>query len=84
MNQSDKTLDMVQEYYGKVLKGAKDLKSNACCTTDSLPGSHRRIIAQIDDEVLDRFYGCGSPIPPALEGCGVMTPVDVADPVPFP
>ena len=66
------TLEAVREYYGKVLKGARDLKSNACCSTEALPESHRKILAEIDGEILDRFYGCGSPIPPALEGCTVL------------
>ena len=26
----------------------------------------------IADEIMDRFYGCGSPIPPALESCTVV------------
>ena len=72
MSRSGKMLDMVQEYYGKVLEGRKDLQSNACCSTESITATHRRILAEIDDEILDRFYGCGSPIPPALAGCTVL------------
>ncbi len=67
-----RTLDTVREYYGKVLEGTKDLKTKACCSLESLPAAHRRILAEIDDEILDKFYGCGSPIPPALEGCTVL------------
>ena len=29
---------------------------------------HRAILSQIDPEVLDKYYGCGSPIPDALDG----------------
>jgi SAM-dependent methyltransferase len=29
-------------------------------------------MSQLDDEILSKFYGCGSPIPPALEGCTVL------------
>jgi arsenite methyltransferase len=72
MSLTDKRVDAVRDYYGKVLKGTKDLKSNACCCTETLPRAQRDILAQIDDEILDRFYGCGSPIPPALEGCTVL------------
>ncbi len=66
------TLDAVREYYGKVLQNRKDLKTNACCTLDAQPRYIRQVLAEIDDEILDRFYGCGSPIPLALEGCTVL------------
>jgi SAM-dependent methyltransferase len=62
----------VQEYYGTVLGNKLDLKTNACCCNESLPAPHREILAEIDNEILDKFYGCGSPIPPALEGCTVL------------
>lgn len=62
----------VKEYYGKVLQGSKDLKTTACCTTDSAPAHHKEILGLIEDEILDRFYGCGSPIPDGLEGKTVL------------
>jgi len=62
----------VQEYYGRVLKTKADLKTSACCSTESAPPYIREILGQIDPEILDKFYGCGSPIPPALEGCTVL------------
>lgn len=71
------TLEKVKNYYGTILKNTKELKSNACCCAASLPEAYRKIVDEIDSEVRDRFYGCGSPIPPALEdrtvldlGCG--------------
>lgn len=48
-------LESVREYYGKTLKGTKDLKTNACCTSESLPEKHRRILAEIDKEILRKF-----------------------------
>ena len=66
------TLANVKDYYGKVLSGTKDLKTSACCSIESFPPAHRAILAQIDSEILDRFYGCGSPIPPAIEECTVL------------
>ncbi|HMB90043.1 MAG TPA: methyltransferase domain-containing protein, partial [Rhodothermales bacterium] len=66
------TLDAVREYYGTVLQGTADLKTSACCTPDAMPRHLRDILAEIDDEILDRFYGCGSPIPLALDGCTVL------------
>ncbi len=67
-----KELAQVKEYYGKILSSTRDLRSSACCSTDSLPDAQRRALALIEPEILDRFYGCGSPIPPALEGCVVL------------
>lgn len=67
-----KTSESVKEYYGRVLQSTKDLKTTACCTTESFPDYHKNILAQIDDEVISRFYGCGSPIPEALEGKTVL------------
>lgn len=61
-------IDQVKEYYGKVLNGSRDLKSSACCTDGEPPAWQKTILKQIDDEIKDRFYGCGSPIPPELEG----------------
>ncbi len=69
---ADETLARVKEYYGKVLGKSADLKTGACCATDSLPAYQVEILREIDDEILNRFYGCGSPIPPALTGRTVL------------
>jgi SAM-dependent methyltransferase len=62
----------VQDYYGKVLSGTRDLKTSACCSASSPVPSLLATLEKIHPEVLDRFYGCGSPIPEALEGCTVL------------
>lgn len=62
----------VQDYYGRVLETNRDLKTGACCSTDDLPAAQREILSQIHPEVLEKFYGCGSPIPSALEGRTVL------------
>lgn len=68
----DKT-EHVKEYYGKILHGKRDLKTGACCCSDELLSpAIREIEKQINNEVLTKFYGCGSPIPPALESCVVL------------
>jgi len=72
MKDKQTALATVKEYYGKILKGTKDLKTSACCSTETFPPEHRAILSEIDDEILDRFYGCGSPIPAAIEGCTVL------------
>jgi arsenite methyltransferase len=77
MNNSALTIDTVQEYYGKTLKTNGDLKTSACCSIESIPEHHKAILKLIDNEILERFYGCGSPLPPCLKdqkvldlGCG--------------
>ena len=62
----------VREYYGRVLQGKQYLKTSACCPTDSVPEEHRAIVKNIHPEILDKFYGCGSPIPPLLTGRTVL------------
>jgi len=62
-----------KEYYGAVLQGTDDLKTTACCNLDeNLSPSVKAALAEINDEVLTKFYGCGSPLPPLLEGCAVL------------
>ncbi|MDO4487270.1 MAG: methyltransferase domain-containing protein [Bacillota bacterium] len=65
--------DDVKEYYGRVLNGTKDLKTKACCcSTDSLPEEVKDALNLIDDEIISHYYGCGSPIPPLLDGLTVL------------
>jgi len=65
------TRAQVQEYYGSRLQTSQDLLTNACCT-DDIPLAHRRILAQLAPEVLDKYYGCGVCIPDAIEGLTVL------------
>ena len=60
--------ESVREYYGKELSTNQDLKTSACCIAGTTPKEHVEILKKIDKEILDKFYGCGSPIPPVLEG----------------
>lgn len=66
------TLDDVRRYYGAVLQSSKDLKTGACCPVEGMPVALRALLDDIHPEVNDRFYGCGSPLPPALDGCTVL------------
>lgn len=66
------TLEDVRRYYGEVLQSSGDLKTGACCATESLPRHLRDLVAEVHPEVRERFYGCGAPLPPALEGCTVL------------
>jgi len=62
----------VQRYYGDIVKTTADLKTTACCTPDSLPEHVRAALPYIADEIKERYYGCGSPIPLVLEGLKVL------------
>ncbi|WP_031435552.1 methyltransferase domain-containing protein [Methylomarinum vadi] len=64
--------ESVQNYYGEVLQSNADLKTSACCTLDTMPRHLRPLLSDLHPEVTARFYGCGSPLPPALEGCTVL------------
>jgi SAM-dependent methyltransferase len=66
------TIDNVRNYYGQTLSGSHDLQTNACCLAEDVPASHKAILSEIEEEILMRFYGCGSPIPEAVEGCTVL------------
>jgi len=66
------SLESVKEYYGKILQSNKDLKTSACCATDGMPLYLREILKEVHQEVKDKFYGCGSPIPLELEGKNVL------------
>ena len=65
-------IENVKEYYGKQLQSKNDLKSGACCCADKPPAAIKDILPLIADEIKDRFYGCGSPLPPLLEGMTVL------------
>lgn len=64
--------DDIRHYYGEVLQSSGDLKTGACCPLEAMPDSIRTLLADVHTEVKDRFYGCGSPLPPALEGKTVL------------
>ena len=66
------TFKDVQDYYGNVLESNEDLKTSACCTAESPPEYMRSLISNVHESVQSKFYGCGSPIPAAIEGCTVL------------
>jgi SAM-dependent methyltransferase len=65
-------LDTVKDYYGKVLQSSADLKTSVCCLAATPPEHIRDVLKDVHPEVCERFYGCGSPIPPALAGATVL------------
>ncbi|MGY2134835.1 methyltransferase domain-containing protein [Hymenobacter sp. HD11105] len=61
----------VQDYYGAQLRTNQDLKTNACCTND-IPVAHKKILATLESEVLEKYYGCGVCVPEFVQGCTVL------------
>ena len=65
--------DEVREYYGRTLAGSDDLHTDAPhCEAVPPPKYVLDVMPLIADEIIARFYGCGSPIPSALEGATVL------------
>ena len=64
--------DAVQQYYGDTLSSSIDLQTNACTTDAGLPEYVKPILAQIHNEVLTRYYGCGLILPESLDGLTVL------------
>ena len=66
-------IENVKEYYGKTLQSNADLKSSACCCSPSAMSKEvTEALTLIADEIVDRYYGCGSPLPPLIEGMTVL------------
>ncbi len=62
----------VKEYYGKILNSSQDLKTNACCTDDNMPRYIKNALADVHEEVMARYYGCGLVVPEHLEGMRIL------------
>ncbi|MDR1605081.1 MAG: methyltransferase domain-containing protein [Gracilibacteraceae bacterium] len=71
MNIPENTHSLVREYYGQTLQSSADLKTSACCGV-ALPDYVSRYLPLILPEVNERFFGCGSPLPPGLRGCRIL------------
>ena len=65
-------LEDVKAYYGKVLTGSDDLKTDACCTSGETPAHIKSALANVHDEVMSRYYGCGLVAPESLEGARIL------------
>ncbi len=64
-------IDVVKDYYGKTLRSSDDLKTTACAAGD-MPARVKALLANIHDEVLTKYYGCGLVVPELLEGRRVL------------
>jgi hypothetical protein len=56
-------LEVVKDYYGKLLKSSKDLKTSACCDGAELPPHLQPLLANVHPEVVAKYYGCGIVVP---------------------
>ena len=61
-----------QDYYGKVLGGSQDLRTDACSTFERPSDAVMAALANVHEEVKARYYGCGLVVPQALEGAHVL------------
>ena len=69
---AEQTRDIVKTYYGETLSRSDDLRTNACKIADSPDAAMRRRLANLHEETLARFFGCGLIAPPALTGARVL------------
>lgn len=64
---NDSKYSGIKDYYSKVVQKTSDLKTNACCSL-SRPADHiSQAMSLINDEIKNKYYGCGSPIPLCLD-----------------
>jgi len=68
----ENTYESVQTYYGKVLSSSKDLKTSACTTASAPTNAFKKAIQHVPNEILERFYGCGNPVPTGIRGLHVL------------
>ncbi|ABC62163.1 methyltransferase domain-containing protein [Erythrobacter litoralis] len=61
-----------RDYYGKVLQGSEDLKTDACCTAEAPPPAILSAMMNVHEDVRARYYGCGLVAPQAIEGCHIL------------
>ncbi|MBQ9001551.1 MAG: arsenosugar biosynthesis radical SAM protein ArsS, partial [Eggerthellaceae bacterium] len=73
MTEDEKIREEVRRYYGEILGGSDDLSTDACACASAAPPKYViDALKNVDDEIIAHFYGCGSPIPPALKGATVL------------
>ena len=55
----------IKEYYSNVsMKEHGEMATNTCaCGPECIPNYIQKILEEIPEDVISRFYGCGSPLP---------------------
>jgi ubiquinone/menaquinone biosynthesis C-methylase UbiE len=69
---SNPQYDTVKKYYGEVVQKTSDLKTDACCITDTMPVHIRKVLPLIENEITNKYYGCGSPVPLCIDGLEIL------------
>ena len=73
MTSDEKIREEVRKYYEEVLRNSNDLNTDACACASAAPPKYvLDALKNVDEEIIEHFYGCGSPIPPALQGATVL------------
>ncbi len=72
MLDSRQRYETVKKYYGETLQSSSDLRTDACCTSEMLSPRVTEVLPLINDEIKDKYYGCGSPIPLCIEGMEIL------------
>ena len=70
--QARMNIEVVKDYYGKILRSSADLKTEACCTPDAMPAHLEKLLSTVHGEVLATYYGCGLVAPEALKGARIL------------
>jgi len=65
-------VEVVKQYYGDELTRSDDLKTDACCTVEAPPKYILDILPYIADEIVAKYYGCGTPIPASVDGLKIL------------
>jgi len=65
-------IQVVKDYYGKMLRTSADLRTQTCCSPYDIPDYVTQLLANVHDEVLAKYYGCGLVVPLALKGRRVL------------
>ena len=64
--------EQVSTYYGKTIQSTEDLKTNACCTDVAYPKHIKKILSELHDETISKYYGCGLTIPSHLKNLRIL------------
>jgi arsenite methyltransferase len=73
MDDAEGVTSAVKKFYGETITSSAELqKAIGCCVAVPPPPHIRQVLAAVPDEVNDKFYGCGSPLPLGIEGLRVL------------
>ncbi|GGI78249.1 methyltransferase [Polymorphobacter multimanifer] len=61
-----------REYYGQVLQGSADLRTDACATAEAPGAAVRTALANVHPDVKGRYYGCGLIAPAEIAGARIL------------